>query len=521
MSDENKRGLSALSNGVFLGLLALGFSILVLIGFLIGPPKPKVAARPKQPSIPRQPNAIDANGDEQKNEPEEPAPLVLGEPSERLPTIEYNEEEIRPTRRLGSEHDETSFTDNAPAGGLLVGTRVVFDMNRSNGVVGLQPIYQVAEKYELGRPIGREDGHVEQFLAKPGYAVGQLEGVEGGGADGIRLRFCRINKNSLKADDSYESPWLGQQRGQRRSIGNGANFVVGIFGEADEHHVTSLGLRRVDSFERSLVKADVPLPTWSIEGGPAPVAASDRSEAETFRDMAPDGAVLVGMRVSEGKSFGKSVQAVQPIYQVADAYRLGKWCGMPDDDEKVLLAKPGFVVSRINTRAGLVIDALQLEFANAERGQITAKDSYTSEWVGGDGGQNLESKPKSGLIIGISGSGKESLESLAYYVVATKTELWDPAAETVAEAPVVPAESPAVPVKEEREEKESKPSDPVRTWTSANGANRVEARLLSMAQGQVVIETPQGRQIKVPLEKLSEADQKYVEDWRKRRLLGR
>jgi len=521
MAEENKRGLSTLSNGAFLCVLALPFVMLAGIGFLIGPPKQQIAARPTRPSIARPSNPIDAT-----SEPDEP--VELGEPAESLLAIEFNEAEIRQTGLLGDDRAESSFAESAPVGGLLVGMRVVFESNRSDQIVGLQPIYQVAAKYELGQSVGNEQGHVTQVLAKSGYAVGQIEGLDGFNVDGFRLRFCRLDANNLKADDSYNSPWLGQQRGGHRYLGNGANFVVGVFGAADDRRVNSLGLRQIDLFVRSLVKADVTLPTWPLEGSPTPLAAINRNEAETFHDMAPDGAVLVGMRVSEGKTFGKSVQAFQPIYQIADAYRLGKWCGKPTDNEKVLLAKPGYVVSRIIPRAGLVIDALQLEFSKAENGQLAPTGAYTSDWVGGQGGQKLDPLPKPALIVGIAGSSKESLESLEYYGVATKGELWDPAAETIAkpdlgsaEVPAVPAESPAAATKDDREEKETKPAEPVRAWTSSNGKNTIEARLLSMSQGQVVIETPQGRQIKVPLEKLSAADQKYVDDWRKRRLLGR
>jgi hypothetical protein len=172
----------------------------------------------------------------------------------------------------------------------------------------------------------------------------------------------------------------------------------------------------------------------------------------------------------------------------------------------------------------LVIDALQLEFANAGSGRLATNDSYTSDWVGGKGGQAPDSKPKAGLIVGVSGSSQDSLESLVYYVATTKSEEPDPGTETVVDASTIPIELPEpqqAPADEESDEKELRPSEPVRTWTSATGANTIEARLLSMAQGQVIIETPQGRQIKVPLEKLSEADQKYVNEWRKRRQLGR
>jgi hypothetical protein len=49
-----------------------------------------------------------------------------------------------------------------------------------------------------------------------------------------------------------------------------------------------------------------------------------------------------------------------------------------------------------------------------------------------------------------------------------------------------------------------------RTWTDSSGKFRIEARFISLAGGQVTLEKPDGVQLRMPLDKLSAADQKFV-----------
>jgi hypothetical protein len=51
-----------------------------------------------------------------------------------------------------------------------------------------------------------------------------------------------------------------------------------------------------------------------------------------------------------------------------------------------------------------------------------------------------------------------------------------------------------------------------RTWTDASGKFTIEARFVSLAGGQVTLEKTGGVHVRMPLEKLSAADQKYVTD---------
>ena len=51
-----------------------------------------------------------------------------------------------------------------------------------------------------------------------------------------------------------------------------------------------------------------------------------------------------------------------------------------------------------------------------------------------------------------------------------------------------------------------------RTWNASNGKFSVEAKLLKVDEGKAVLKRADGQEISVPLDKLSEADQKYVDN---------
>src|SRR4029079_12806453 len=48
-----------------------------------------------------------------------------------------------------------------------------------------------------------------------------------------------------------------------------------------------------------------------------------------------------------------------------------------------------------------------------------------------------------------------------------------------------------------------------RTWNASNGKFSVEAKLVKVDEGKLVLKRADGQEITVPLDKLSEADQKY------------
>ena len=56
----------------------------------------------------------------------------------------------------------------------------------------------------------------------------------------------------------------------------------------------------------------------------------------------------------------------------------------------------------------------------------------------------------------------------------------------------------------------SVPDETFRTWTEASGKYRTDAKFLELKDGQVFLQKKEGNQLKVPLERLTKADQEYA-----------
>ena len=52
----------------------------------------------------------------------------------------------------------------------------------------------------------------------------------------------------------------------------------------------------------------------------------------------------------------------------------------------------------------------------------------------------------------------------------------------------------------------------MRTWLDATGEHRIEAAYVGLDGGKVKLKRADGKEIAVPLEKLSKADQRYVQE---------
>ena len=134
------------------------------------------------------------------------------------------------------------------------------------------------------------------------------------------------------------------------------------------------------------------------------LAGSERKPFYT--DVAPQDGVLVGMRLTKGKNWGGAIRAIQPIYQVKNQNQNGTRHGLPGgNSQHRVVAKPGYAVGGLVVRAGLVMNAIQLEFHRNENGVLDPEDSYRSEWIGCEGGRLFDPITSNGKPVrGISGS---------------------------------------------------------------------------------------------------------------------
>ena len=145
-----------------------------------------------------------------------------------------------------------------------------------------------------------------------------------------------------------------------------------------------------------------------LEFGPQDVAAIGPviHGDELFQDVAPAGGWLVGLRVIKGESWGGSILALQPIYQVGGEYRVGQQCGggIAGIEHLQLLGKPGYAIGKIEARIGLIMNAVRTHFYRVNGQKLDSADAYASDWVGGDGGSLTALDGQGAPLVGVAGS---------------------------------------------------------------------------------------------------------------------
>jgi len=146
-----------------------------------------------------------------------------------------------------------------------------------------------------------------------------------------------------------------------------------------------------------------PLPT--LGKLPAGLTATGMAGGETrdfFEDRPPPGGVLVGLRLVKGVEWNGAIRSLQPIYQVDDHYVLGSVHGPSRGIDQIqYLAKPGYVVAKVRVRAGLALNAIQVEFWAIDPNDGHVHDYYTTAWFGCPGG--AEYTLEKGPFVGVDG----------------------------------------------------------------------------------------------------------------------
>ncbi len=315
-------------------------------------------------------------------------------------------------------------------------------------VGAIRPIYQVGSAYAEGELAGNPAAALGEAraVAKPGYVVAGINYRAGLLVDAVQLAFGRVKAGKVDLRDGYLSPWLGDPNGGTlMHVSGEGRFIAGILGRSNGREINAIGLAVVAgpvnvkvaaaptgspttkaASPAPAAKAAPPVaarpmparppaptadplpvlkpptidPAVSARAArwPAPIAlavpydetrTTDIPEAEgdsreAFRDVAPRGGVLVGVRVGYVEKFGgDKVAAIQPLYQVGRGYVPGRRFGAASVRGGVtVMARPGYAVAAINLRQGLIVDAFQLVFQRVEAGRLIADDSYTSDWIG-------------------------------------------------------------------------------------------------------------------------------------------
>ncbi|MDB5313139.1 MAG: hypothetical protein JWO38_7341, partial [Gemmataceae bacterium] len=124
-----------------------------------------------------------------------------------------------------------------------------------------------------------------------------------------------------------------------------------------------------------------------------------------FRDPAPAGGFLVGLDVGFHTFVNyDTVCTVRPIFGVGDQYTSGQLHGTDTRRVTRVLAKPGYAVGGLSVKAGLGLDGFFVTFMKVVGDRLDPTDSYTSEWLGGPGGNGPTKLGGDGTpVVGIIG----------------------------------------------------------------------------------------------------------------------
>jgi hypothetical protein len=161
-----------------------------------------------------------------------------------LPKVEKSLPKSSGTARRGAATDErrgSGFSEQAPPGGWLVGLRVFQGESWGGAPLAIQPIYQLHDRYVLGARLGKEGGELHQWIAPPGYAVGEIWADQGLVVHRLQLRYQQVSGGALDPKKSADSPRLGPEGGRQYCLSSDGKPIVGLTVELGGD-ISSLGL---------------------------------------------------------------------------------------------------------------------------------------------------------------------------------------------------------------------------------------------------------------------------------------
>ncbi len=136
---------------------------------------------------------------------------------------------------------------------------------------------------------------------------------------------------------------------------------------------------------KDLLKERPTAPRFILAPGPATgkptrTAYHGGAGGAEFEELAPAGAVLVGLKYS-AKAAGGKMKFLQAIYRLGDQTTRGGNHGQPDTSAE-LVAKPGYAVGQMVLTSSDRLEGFKLVFMRQSGGRLLPGDSYDSPWVG-------------------------------------------------------------------------------------------------------------------------------------------
>jgi S1-C subfamily serine protease len=307
----------------------------------------------------------------------------------------------------GAAGDE-KFSEPLPAGATLAGLEIrLAKSGEKEFVHSVRPLYRVGEDKVSGTWHGSADTKavVESFkvMGKSGYAIGSLVVKPGANVYGLSIRFMKVEGGRLNPRDAYDTEWIGTRDvpGPVVTVGGKGELAQGLTGKTNGQGVSGVGLVYPGGDKPGAVAqtpsgmpSDPPSVTPSTQPAPPARKAGERGPRiqggggnPEFRDVTPEGGVLVGFEVGLGKFINNdTIAALRPIYRVGDKEHRGEQYGTDMRRGLKVVAKPGYAVAGITANTGAGLDGMSITFMKLVNGQLDPKDSYESQWVGGPGG---------------------------------------------------------------------------------------------------------------------------------------
>lgn len=231
------------------------------------------------------------------------------------------------------------------------------------------------------------------------------------------VAIMRLSEQVRKADDLPASAlWRTRLAEPADRFHASLDEVLGRYQDAGRRAVRALRASRDDEAATEMEREALRSPSWPaltsmprLDFDPKKVVdvePSSRQHPDYIRDIAPRGGVLVGFRFTYKKFFDKDlIESIRPIYQVGPWLREGSTHGNALGRPDLILAKPGYAVSGVTTRTGLMLDGFRLTFRKVKTTGLDPDDRYESPDIGYTEGARPLQSPSSPIkpIVGIQG----------------------------------------------------------------------------------------------------------------------
>lgn len=147
-------------------------------------------------------------------------------------------------------------------------------------------------------------------------------------------------------------------------------------------------------------------------------AIGNKERSGKFEDKPMAAMVLIGADLTTGKDFAATVvKSIQPVYLSVDGIVRGNTLGQTHSNSTKVMAKPGYGIGAVTCRSGSRMDRIRFTFMRITAKGLDPRDSYESDWIGGEGGsRDIKSSAEGRIVFGIHGHAGDNLDAIGLLV---------------------------------------------------------------------------------------------------------